>query len=213
MKLVKSLLIVIRTWGFNNGLYDLKEMVFRPRKKDDYISMTVGYDFKESSNVYRDEIMKFFSDIIPNPENRHFLLKTLSSTLLGKNREERLAIFTDAGKNDLWSKIYLLIFPITFVDSEREIKDPSIEKLKDPTLKEKITLWKEEFMCILIEYYKKYIEEGVDYTPDIINMIQKEKRENDSIKDYIDSYLERNDNGVLKRCFIENLSTTWFKKF
>ncbi|KAI9334336.1 hypothetical protein DFJ73DRAFT_764140 [Zopfochytrium polystomum] len=35
--------------GFNNGLYDLKEMVFRPRKKDDYISMTVGYDFKESS--------------------------------------------------------------------------------------------------------------------------------------------------------------------
>lgn len=85
--------------GFENGVYDLLQGCFRDQEKKDYITMSVGYKYVEKGNGKEQEIQKFFEVIMPNAENRHFLLKMLASTLLGMNKEERLSIFTGETRN------------------------------------------------------------------------------------------------------------------
>ncbi len=85
--------------GFNNGVYDFKNKVFRKQSKEDYVSMSVGYDYNVLGNGKRELILEFFESIIPNEDNRIFLLKTLASCLVGINKEERLGIFTGSSRN------------------------------------------------------------------------------------------------------------------
>lgn len=92
----------------------------------------------------------------------------------------------DAKREDLWSKIYLLIFPNTFVD--KITGDNQI--LKDDQLKVKMQHWGVDMMNILIKYYGIYKKEGLEYTKDILKNIQNEKDENDKIKTFINENLE-----------------------
>ncbi|KAI9341003.1 hypothetical protein DFJ73DRAFT_762473 [Zopfochytrium polystomum] len=80
--------------GFDNGVYDLTQKLFRPNNNDDFVTMSVGYKYDSNGNGKRDEMIKFFEDIIPNEADREFL-----STLVGINREERLGIFTGNARN------------------------------------------------------------------------------------------------------------------
>lgn len=71
--------------GFDNGIYDFKNMCFRDGKPDDYISFTVGYKYKEYSenDTWVKEIYKYFESIQPDPETRHMLLTCFASYLSG----------------------------------------------------------------------------------------------------------------------------------
>jgi P4 family phage/plasmid primase-like protien len=85
--------------GFENGIYDLNTMEFRNGVSSDYVSMSTGYDFREHSSdepIYQ-ELMTLISQILPDPETRHFTLKSLSSCLDGHNRDENFYIWS--GKN------------------------------------------------------------------------------------------------------------------
>ena len=53
--------------------------------------------------------------------------------------------------------------------------------------------WKVDMINILIEYYKLYKEEGLEYTSDIKNVVMAERRSNDYIQDFIDTYIEKKD--------------------
>lgn len=81
--------------GFNDGVYDLENNIFRKGKSDDYITQNTGYDYieynPESEQVK--EIYTFLSEIIPNKVVREYLLKILGRSLLGIN-DEKFYIFT-----------------------------------------------------------------------------------------------------------------------
>ena len=69
--------------GFTNGVYDLENDEFRNGRYDDYISMDVGYAYKDDSEN-REEIMKVISEILPNKNVRDYLLKLFSLCLTGQ---------------------------------------------------------------------------------------------------------------------------------
>lgn len=85
--------------GFENGILDLTTMEFRSGVSSDYISMSTGYDFKvysEDDPLYN-ELMELIIQILPEPETRHFTLKSLASCIDGYNRDENFYIWS--GKN------------------------------------------------------------------------------------------------------------------
>jgi hypothetical protein len=76
--------------GFDNGVYDLKNGLFRPYKYDDYMTMTTKYDFKELDwndeeiEELAVELANMFENIQPNEEHRDLLLLALASGLDGR---------------------------------------------------------------------------------------------------------------------------------
>jgi len=85
--------------GFTNGIFDLETMTFRKGIRTDYVTMTVGYDYKNTFGTYLNDIQQFFKDIMPDDEQREYLLTLLGSLLLGINQNETFNIFTGAMRN------------------------------------------------------------------------------------------------------------------
>ena len=87
--------------GFNNGVYDIEAKEFRPGQPDDYISKSTGIDyieFDESSEIVK-EIYQFFSQVLPNPEIREYVLTIFSTFLGGSTEEQTFQIWTGGGSN------------------------------------------------------------------------------------------------------------------
>ena len=70
--------------GFNNCVLDLTTHEFREYKYDDYISLTVCYDWKEPTEEELEFLMRIFRMIQPIPENLECLLRSLSTSLEGR---------------------------------------------------------------------------------------------------------------------------------
>lgn len=87
--------------GFNNGVYDLKNMTFREGRPDDYITFTTGYDYKKYK-IDDDKIKlinNFFDSIFPTSDEKKYLLYYLSSILEGGNKDQLALIWTGSGAN------------------------------------------------------------------------------------------------------------------
>ena len=80
---------------FENGVYDLKERVFREAKSNDYITFSTGYDYIpfDSEHPIVGEIFTFFEQIMTDAEVREYLLRILARSLSGKP-DEKFYIFT-----------------------------------------------------------------------------------------------------------------------
>lgn len=85
--------------GFNNGVYDLNQMKFRDGKSEDMIAMSCNYDFKQEYSKYKDNLLTFLNDILPNNDDREYFLTYLSSALIGLNVCEFFTILTGKGRN------------------------------------------------------------------------------------------------------------------
>ncbi len=85
--------------GFDNGVFDLMNMKFRPGKPDDLISMSTGYNYKEYSMDHEHiiGIKKYFSQIMREEEMQLYVLTLLASFLDGYIRSESFAIWTGCG--------------------------------------------------------------------------------------------------------------------
>ena len=72
--------------GFQNGVYDLDQFIFREGKPDDYIGNTTGIDYIEYQGD--DEKVKAFKrvwkQIFPDNDERKYMLTVISSFLHGK---------------------------------------------------------------------------------------------------------------------------------
>lgn len=71
--------------GFNNGVYDFTKKCFRNNNPEDYVTMSVGYDYKEftiSDEIIKD-IESFFLIIQPQKDIRDQLMLKLASLLVG----------------------------------------------------------------------------------------------------------------------------------
>ena len=85
--------------GFENGVYDLKNLEFRDGIPDDYISLTTGInkiDFDPMNENWKD-LKNFIDTIFPPQDIRDYFLKFLSTCLQGVNAEEKFRIWTGQG--------------------------------------------------------------------------------------------------------------------
>lgn len=87
--------------GFDNGIYDLKNMIFRKGKPDDYVSISVGYDYQEYdiNDPIIQKIKNYFKSLFPEDEVCDYILRYLSSRLEGKNTNNQFNIWTGKASN------------------------------------------------------------------------------------------------------------------
>lgn len=86
--------------GFENGVYDLDEGVFRGGEYDDYISITTGYNFQQTSNPeVRQRIEEFLTSIMPTDEMRNYLLMTTATGLHGRKKDHIIYFWIGTGGN------------------------------------------------------------------------------------------------------------------
>lgn len=116
--------------GFENGVYDLRQMEFRDGRPEDYITLSTGNSYIEyyDDDGDSDEIEDFMAKIITDDEVRLYLLTLLSSFLQGVNAEEKFRIWTGTGSNGKSKLLELFIssfgeycikFPITLLTGKR----------------------------------------------------------------------------------------------
>jgi P4 family phage/plasmid primase-like protien len=93
--------------GFNNGVFDLTTFEFREGKQEDYISLSIGYDYSDKHTEKYNDLLKFLEDIQPNKEEREYMLTYLSIGLIG-NQLELFTILTGCGRNGKSKLVELL---------------------------------------------------------------------------------------------------------
>lgn len=87
--------------GFNNGVYDFNTKCFRDGMPSDYLTMSVGYDYKEFSPTDKKikEIESFFAKVQRESDMREYVLTLISSYLVGTNKDQKFILWTGCGSN------------------------------------------------------------------------------------------------------------------
>lgn len=92
----------------------------------------------------------------------------------------------------VWDRTVCIPFNMTFVENPKKEN----ERKRDPDLDEKLVLWKQDFMLLLIEYYKLYCEEGLKPTADIKSFTKQYEQSNDIYLDFINERTEKSETHV-----------------
>lgn len=87
--------------GFDNGIYDLKNGCFRPGTPDDYVTMSVGYNYKEYhlDDPELKEIQTYFKQVMQEEDMREYVLSLIASYLDGHCKQQKFIIWTGSGGN------------------------------------------------------------------------------------------------------------------
>lgn len=89
--------------GFENGVYDLKNGMFRNGAPEDCLTMTTGYDYEvlpETGTTHHMNFLDdFFSKVFPIERVRKFMMKRMATYLCGINREQKFGIWSGTGGN------------------------------------------------------------------------------------------------------------------
>ena len=130
-------------FGFENGIYDLKNNIFRNGSPDDYVSKSVNYKynnkFKETDQVITD-IENFFKSIQPEDDMRLYILCYCASLLEGGNKDQKFMIWTGSGSNSKGTLIELLdntlggyygTLPVTLLTQKRKGSSSATPELAD----------------------------------------------------------------------------------
>jgi putative DNA primase/helicase len=129
--------------AFQNGVFDLNDMVFRNGDPNDYLTIQMSYDFHQEENIGKKSyLLNFLEEILPIPDVRDFLLYNIASCLLGdQNKEQEFYILTGKkganGKSvlsnlieDTFGEFYAAPEP-TLLTKPREKANEANEALKD----------------------------------------------------------------------------------
>lgn len=82
---------------FQNGVYDLRNDVFRPAEREDYLCDRLNFDYDKT--VYDKEALAFLHEILPNEERRNYVLHMISMALRSTLRDEVILFFLGCGAN------------------------------------------------------------------------------------------------------------------
>lgn len=85
--------------GFENGVYDLKNHVFRRGSPDDLVSMSVGYDYinYNENDPEIKTVEKYFKQVQVDEDMREYILRLISSFLDGKVADQQFVLWTGTG--------------------------------------------------------------------------------------------------------------------
>jgi hypothetical protein len=91
--------------GFNNGVIDFKNKIFRDGYPEDYITKTTrnNYTSYDISNPeckqISDELIKFMETLFPIPDLNRYMWDHLSSCLIGANKNQTFNVYHGSGSN------------------------------------------------------------------------------------------------------------------
>lgn len=101
--------------GFNDGVYEINNKVFRKGQREDYITKTTGYDFPiEEDYGHKNDIEDFLLKVFPNEDVRKFVLQTQAQALSGRKTED--LIYTHTGRGGNGKSILIEILKNVFGD-------------------------------------------------------------------------------------------------
>ena len=102
--------------GFENGIYDLKENIFRTGSPNDFVSYStkINYIEYDENNKYIKEVYELIRKIQPEKDLFEYLLTSLSSYLDGQITHEKFIIWTGTGSNG--KSLLVLFFEQIFGD-------------------------------------------------------------------------------------------------
>lgn len=91
-----------------------------------------------------------------------------------------------------WRRVRAVHFPSKFTENP----DPSnkYEFKIDKEISLKFEDWKETFMSLLLNYYKKYVDEGIFEPEEVLAFTNEYQKENDFITEFIDECIQKLDN-------------------
>ena len=105
--------------GFENGIYDLKNNVFREGRPEDYVTLSTKVELpirkkdmpiqlndivsklskSENYDRYYADMINFIHKIVPKPSVRDYVMRFLSKCLSGENRDEGFYLWSGTGGN------------------------------------------------------------------------------------------------------------------
>lgn len=120
--------------GLENGVYDLEKDEFRDGRPEDYISLctNVSYYPHSENNQLSPEIVKineFVSQVFPDKDKRHYIMKNIGSFLHGATKDEKFHTLLGSGGNGKSKLLELIIktmgdyainFPVTLITRKRK---------------------------------------------------------------------------------------------
>jgi P4 family phage/plasmid primase-like protien len=88
--------------GFENGVYDLENGIFRKGVPEDYVSLSTGYDYDinythNSKDIL--DIKKYFEQVMMDEDMREYTLLSFSSFLDGHIKQQVFRVYTGSGGN------------------------------------------------------------------------------------------------------------------
>ena len=87
-------------FAFNNGfVYDLDVGEVRYTLKEDYLTISCGYGYKEPNEEYIDKVNNFVFNYFEDQDVCDSYLSSISISLYGNNINEKFIIFTGSGRN------------------------------------------------------------------------------------------------------------------
>ena len=114
-----------------------------------------------------------------------------------------------ANDNGTWRRLRVVEFTSRFVETPNP-EDPNEFKM-DMELHNKFDVWREYFMGLLILYYRKYAENGIEEPEEVLACTKEYQRNNDIYLDFVEQELERNDLGFTSLNQITNCFRSWMK--
>jgi hypothetical protein len=100
---------------FKNGVYELNNKRFRPRTKEDYVTMTLDWNYSNERNNENMEIVNtFFKKVQPDPEMNSFLKTWLAYCLTGDTSHEVFKMNIGKGSNGKTAEfsVHMKCFPL-----------------------------------------------------------------------------------------------------
>jgi P4 family phage/plasmid primase-like protien len=113
----------------------------------------------------------------------------------------------NADDNGTWRRIRVVKFISKFVDNPKEEHEYTI----DPLLSEKIYRWKEGFMYILLQKYKKYKKCGLKEPEEVLEETRGYQIESDIYSDFISSSIAEDPSGHIGLNETYRLFKEWFR--
>lgn len=105
-----------------------------------------------------------------------------------------------------WRRIRVIEFKSKFCDNP--IKDNEFKI--DPSIKYKIKTWRPYFMSILIHWYYKFLNEGMNEPDEVKKATAKYKVDNDKFNEFFDQILEESPSDFEPNKYIYNHFSNWW---
>jgi P4 family phage/plasmid primase-like protien len=135
--------------GFENGVYDLEEGIFRKGQPEDLLTFSTGYEYESNYTIDSPDVKwveKFFSQVQPSKDMNMYVKILLCSYLDGHTKSETFIIWTGSGSNgkskciEYFQKAfgdYCGTLPVTTLTKKRNGADdatPGLAKMKGKRL-------------------------------------------------------------------------------
>jgi len=88
--------------GFKNGLYDLKNNIFREGRPDDFISLQLGVNYNTTLTMESDAVIQvkdFLNKVFPDKSVKQYFLDSASDVFVGGNANKIVQVWSGEGDN------------------------------------------------------------------------------------------------------------------